>query len=238
MNFFINLINIHTMSFIKDKNDNYILDTNGNKIEFNLEYIYSDLIHKHKEPLHINDNNNIDTENREIRIKDATDDQNAVSLRQLQNAITSVINNIKNQIAIDTKTLETKILTQMLNFRNEKIKNRIQRKYITIPKTPYQFIKLFDINDVGDGIIDLNNVIILNVWIKRFDRYHNAKSSLVESGFNNSLEFFFNATMTEYHTYFSTAPSNWDMSCFIEWLRIPQTISIDNESIDNKPKHE
>ena len=126
----------------------------------------------------------------------------------------------------------------MLNFRNEQIKNRIQRKYITIPKTPYQFIKLFDINDVGDGIIDLNNVIILNVWIKRFDRYHNAKSSLVESGFNNSLEFFFNATMTEYHTYFSTAPSNWDMSCFIEWLRIPQTISIDNESIDNKPKPE
>ena len=225
------------MSYLLDANDNYVLDENGDKIPIIVESIEEDDWYKHKEPIYVN-GEILDTENREIKIKDATDDQNAVSLRQLQNAITSVINNIKNQIAIDTKTLETKILTQMLNFRNEQIKNRIQRKYITIPKTPYQFIKLFDINDVGDGIIDLNNVIILNVWIKRFDRYHNAKSSLVESGFNNSLEFFFNATMTEYHTYFTTAPSNWDMSCFIEWLRIPQTISIDNESIDNKPKPE
>ena len=216
------------MSYLLDANDNYVLDENGDKIPIIVESIEEDDWYKQKEPIYVN-GEILDTENREIKIKDATDDQNAVSLRQLQNAITSVINNIKNQIAIDTKTLETKILTQMLNFRNEQIKNRIQRKYITIPKTPYQFIKLFDINDVGDGIIDLNNVIILNVWIKRFDRYHNAKSSLVESGFNNSLEFFFSATMTEYHTYFSTAPSNWDMSCFIEWLRIPQTISIDNE---------
>ena len=225
------------MSYLLDANDNYVLDENGNKIPVIVESIEEDDWYKHKEPIYVN-GEILDTENREIKIKDATDDQNAVSLRQLENAITSIISNIKNQIAIDTKALETKILTQMLNFRNEQIKNRIQRKYLTIPKTPYQFIKLFDINDVGDDIIDLNNVIILNVWIKRFDRYHNAKSSLVESGFNNSLEFFFNATMTEYHTYFSTAPGNWDMSCFIEWLRIPQIISIDDESIVNKPEPE
>ena len=223
------------MSYLLDSNDNYVLDENGDKIPIIVESIKEDDWYKHKEPIYVN-GEILDTENREIKIKDATDDQNAVSLRQLQNAITSVINNIKNQIAIDTKSLETKILTQMLNFRNEQIKNRIQRKYITIPKTPHQFIKLFDINDVGDDIIDLNNVIILNVWIKRFDRFHNAKSSLVESGFNNSLEFFFNATMTEYHTYFTHTPNNWDMSCFIEWLRIPQPISIEDESIDNKPE--
>ena len=157
------------MSYLLDANDNYVLDENGDKIPIIVESIEEDDWYKHKEPIYVN-GEILDTENREIKIKDATDDQNAVSLRQLQNAITSVINNIKNEIAIDTKTLETKILTQMLNFRNEQIKNRIQRKYITIPKTPYQFIKLFDINDVGDGIIDLNNVIILNVWIKRFDR--------------------------------------------------------------------
>ena len=224
------------MSYLLDANDNYVLDENGDKIPIIVESIEEDDWYKHKEPILINESNNFDTENRNIIIKDAIDDSHAVTLRQLQNAITSVINNIKTQIAIDTKSLESKILTQMLNFRNEQIKNRIQRKYITIPKTPHQFIKLFDINDVGDDIIDLNNVIILNVWIKRFDRYHNAKSSLVESGFNNTLEFFFNATMTEYHTYFSKVPSNWDMSCFIEWLRIPQTISIDKESIDNKPE--
>ena len=106
------------MSFIKDKNDNYSLDTNGNKIEFNLEYIHSDLIHKHKEPLHINDNNNIDTEDRYIIIKEAIDDNHAVCKKQLdevnnskyskedidnkllalENKITASINSLKSQI--------------------------------------------------------------------------------------------------------------------------------------------
>ena len=95
---------------------------------------------------------------------------------------------------------------------------------------------MFDNTDVGDDVVDLKNVIILNVWIRRFDRYHNAKSDLVESGFNG-LEFFYNAEMTGYYTYFTLAPSGWSMSCIIEWLRIPQPISVEsNENTPPKPE--
>ena len=85
-------------------------------------------------------------------------------------------------------------------------------------------LKLFDNTDVGDGVVDLKNVIVLNVGIKRWDRYYHSKSALLEKDFNNSIEFFYNSDMTGYYTYFSTVPSDWDMSCIIEWLRIPQPI--------------
>ena len=152
----------------------------------------------------------------------------------LQNSITTAVNNLKSQITNELQTHEAKILTQMLNFRNEQIKNRIQRKYLTIPKTINTWLKLFDNTDVGDGVVDLNNVIVLNVWIKRWDRYHHSKSAILEKDFNNSIEFFYNNEMTSYYTYFSTVPSNWDMSCIIEWLRIPQPISSSNENIPSK----
>jgi len=43
--------------------------------------------------------------------------------------------------------------------------------------------------------------------------------------------------MTGYYTYFSTVPSNWDMSCIIEWLMIPQPISIEeDEKVLSKPE--
>ena len=124
----------------------------------------------------------------------------------------------------------------IIEFRNEQIKNRIERKYLTIPKTINKWLKLFDNTDIGDGVVDLKNVIVLNVWIKRWDRYHHAKSALLEKDFNNSIEFFYNSDMTGYYTYFSTVPSNWDMSCIIEWLRIPQPISNENENSQSKPE--
>ena len=109
-------------------------------------------------------------------------------------------------------------------------------QYLTIPKTINKWLKLFDNTDIGDGVVDLKNVIVLNVWIKRWDRYHHAKSALLEKDFNNSIEFFYNSDMTGYYTYFSTVPSNWDMSCIIEWLRIPQPISVEIENVPSKPE--
>ena len=228
------------MPYITDENDDYILDENGDKIEFHVEYINTDWVYKHKEPLHINNDGHLDTEDRHISIKQGINDNHAVCKKQLDqldinskeytnNKISALQASINTSITALFKAHEAKILTQMLNFRNEQIKNRIQRKYLTIPKTINVWIKLFDNTDVGDDVTDLKNVIILNVWIKRWDRYHNAKSALLEKDFGNSIEFFYNNDMTEYHTYFSTVPSNWNMSCFIEWLRIPQPISIDNE---------
>jgi len=134
-----------------------------------------------------------------------------------------------NHIPTELQTHEAKILTQMLNFRNEQIKNRIQRKKLTIPKTINTWLKLFDYTDVGDGVADLNNVIILNVWIRRWERYHNAKSALLEKDFGNTIEFFYDKEMKAYYTYFQQVPSGWNMSCIIEWLRIPQPISIESE---------
>ena len=225
------------MSYIKDKNDDYILDDNGNKIEFSVEYIDTNDWYKHREPIHLNDDGHLDTEDRYLVVKDGISLNHAVSIKQLNEKLSALQSSINTSITALFKAHEAKILTQMLNFRNEQIKNRIQRKYLTIPKTPHQWIKLFDNTDVGDSVFDLKNVIILNVWIRRYDRFHNAKSALLEKDFHNSIEFFFNADMTGYYTYFTHAPSNWNMSCFIEWLRIPQPISIDNESIpESKPE--
>ena len=195
---------------------------------FKITYEKSDFIYKHKEPIHVDDNGHLNTENRHIVIKDAINQDHAVSKNQLDNLetqLTSAITNFKSQITADLQAHEAKILTQMLNFRNEQIKNRIQRKYLTIPKTTNTWLKLFDNTDVGDGIVDLKNVIVLN-----------GKSALLEKDFNNSIEFFYDKDMLGYYTYFSTVPSFWDMSCIIEWLRIPQPISIgDNVNIPSKP---
>ena len=221
------------MPYVIDNDGNHILNDDNKKIEYNVEFIETNDWYKHKEALHINSENHIDTENRYLIVKQGINDNHAVCKKQLDEVndiIDKKIIDLKNSIYKSIKEQEAKILTQMFNFRNEQIKNRIQRKYLTIPKTINVWIKLFDNTDVGDNVTDLKNVIILNVWIKRWDRYHNAKSALLEKDFGNSIEFFYNNDMSEYHTYFSTVPSNWDMSSFIEWLRIPQPISIDNEA--------
>ena len=234
------------MSYILDENDNHILDENGNKIEFSVEYIEGNF-YKHREPIHINDDDHLDTEDRHIIIKDGIQPNHAVCKKQLDqldtntkeytdNKLKALQASIYTSITAMFMAHEAKILTQMLNFRNEQIKNRIQRKYITIPKIAHKVYKLFDYTDIGDDARDLKNVIILNVWIQRFDRYHHSKSALLERDFNNTIEFFYNSDMTGYFTYFTTVPSNWDMSCIIEWLRIPQPISISNENIPSKPE--
>ena len=237
------------MPYVTDKNNNHLLDENGNKIEYNLSYEETYDWYKHREPIHLNDDGHFDTEDRHMIAKEGIQGNHVVCKKQLDqldtntkeytnNKLLALQSSINRSIIALIKAHEGKILTQMLNFRNEQIKNQIQRKYLTIPKTPHQWIKLFDNTDVGDSVFDLKNVIILNVWIRRYDRFHNAKSALLEKDFHNSIEFFFNADMTGYYTYFTHAPSNWNMSCFIEWLRIPQPISIDNEiSHEAKPNN-
>ena len=224
------------MPYVTDKNDNHILDENGNKIKFTVSYENGDW-YKHRESIHVNNDGHLDTEDRYIIVKEGTNSNHAVNkkqLDQLDNKLLAIQSSINTSITALFKVYEAKILTQMLNFKNEQIKNRIQRKYLTIPKTPHKWILLFDHTDVGDDVIDLKKVIILNVWIRRYNRYHNSKSALLEKDFGNSIEFFYNAEMTGYFTYFSSVPSNWDMSSIVEWLRIPQPISIGNENIPSK----
>lgn len=109
---------------------------------------------------------------------------------EIQNNISTNINTLKTQIQELLKIHEQKILTQMLNFSNEQVKNRIQRKKLTIPKIVNTWLTLLSASYIGDGVKNLNDIILLNVWIERWDRYHHAKSALLEKDFNNSIELF------------------------------------------------
>ena len=107
----------------------------------------------------------------------------------IKKAIDNLQSQITTKIQEAMKTHEAKILTQMLNFRNEQVKNRIKRKFLTIPKTAHKWLKILDVKDIGNDINNLTNIIVLNVFIARWDRYHHAKSELVDEAFG-SLEFF------------------------------------------------
>lgn len=143
----------------------------------------------------------------------------------IQNSITTAIANLKQQIIADLQVHEAKILTQMLNFRNGQVKNRLRRKKLTLPRTPNQWILLLDVNDVGDGATDLADISIISIWTRRWDRFHKAYSELVESAFG-STEFFFNKDQNAFYMYYSTMPQGWNMSAYIEYVKIPQTISV------------
>ena len=237
------------MQFIKDKHDNFILDENGDKIEYNLEYINTGLVYKHKEPLHINDDNHFDTENRHLVVKEAIQDNHAVCKKQLDeindskyskeeidNKLASFQNLINSYIQNLIKAHETKIFTQMIRFRNEQVMNRFHRKQMVIPSKINTWIELLNYSDLPFDAPDLNDIIIFNVWIERYNRFHHSKSALVEGAFNH-IEFFFSSDMKRYYTYFSHVPTRWSLRCIIEYIRIPKPILIDNENISgNKPE--
>ena len=51
------------MTFMTDENGDYILDENGNKIEYIVETFQIDRL-KPKEPIHLNNDGHLDTEDR------------------------------------------------------------------------------------------------------------------------------------------------------------------------------
>ena len=174
------------MPYVEVENGNHITDEDGNKIEYTVSYEETDFVYTHREPIHVNSDGHLDTEERNIKVKDVTDGSHAVSKNQLVTQITSVTNDLNKQLenSITTsannlqskltslveqsitsaikhlkteittqiqesmKTHEAKIITQMLNFRNEQIKNRIQRKYLKIPKVVWTYINLIDKTDM------------------------------------------------------------------------------------------
>ena len=120
----------------------------------------------------------------------------------------------------------------IIQFRNEQIRDRVGKKTLTIPKTNYTWIKLLDASEI-DGVTTLQEIIIQNVYIRRNDRYHHAKSSHVANAFTN-LEFFFKADFSEYHCYFDSHPSSWRMECIIEYIKIPKEINDEDSDEDNE----
>ena len=228
------------MPYVLDENDNHVLDEDGNKTEFSIEYIDTDDWYIHREPIHINDDGHLDTENRHIIVKEAINDNHAICKKQLDQLNTNIKKYTDNkllvlQASINTsitalfKAHEAKILTQMLNFRNEQIKNRIGRKHGKIPKKTHVIHELLNTKDIGD-IEDLNEIMITNVYIKRLNWFFDSRSSHAESSFKNTFELMFNKEMTTYNCFFTQFDDFWDLSYIIEWILIPKKISIDDEN--------
>ena len=106
---------------------------------------------------------------------------------------TEITTLIQSSIQTALRKFSVDLRKSIIQFRNEQIKNRIGRKYINLSKTNYTWIKLLDKDDF-QNIDDLTDAIILNVFIKRFQRYHHSKSSHVANAFTN-LEFFYDSGM-------------------------------------------
>ena len=103
-------------------------------------------------------------------------------------------------------------------YLNNQVAMRIGRKSGTIPKTNYTWIKLLSKDDI-EGINTLQEIIVINTYIRRNDRYHHSKSDLVSSSFDQ-LEFFFDVSFENYYCYFNNHPSDWTMKYFVEYIRI------------------
>ena len=210
------------MPYVEDDNGNHIIDDDGNKIIFSVSYEVDNTTYVHREMLHIDDDGHINTENRNLVIKDGVNANHAVSKGQLDNTKTNIIELIKSSI----QTALNKFSSDLFKFINNRMKGRVGKKTLTIPKTNYTWIKLLDASEI-DGITSLQDILIQDIFIKRTNRYHHAKSSHVANAFTN-LEFFFKADFSEYYCYFDNHPSNWLMDCFFNYVKIPKEISVED----------
>ena len=68
------------MPFVEDENGNHVLDSDGKKITFSVSYeVVDSPAYFLREPIHIDDNGHMNTENRNLVIKDGVDSNHAVS---------------------------------------------------------------------------------------------------------------------------------------------------------------
>ena len=232
------------MPYIEDENGNHKFDENGNKMTYTVSY---DNVYTHREMLHIDKDGHINTENRHVVIKDGINQDHAVSKRQLDSTKTAIINMIPSNDPVDPSIAENAInelvqsciqtalkkynnnLNKMINKR---MKGRVGKKSLTIPKTNYTWIKLLDVTEI-DGVDSLDEVLIQDMYIKRTNRYHNAKSLHTANAFTN-LEFFYDAERENYYCYFDAHPSGWSMDCFFHYVKIPKEIAIEEEEEANE----
>ena len=180
------------MPYIEDENGNHILDENGDKIEYTVTYDNLPDEFKYREPIHLNDDGHLDTENRHLVIKDGVNSNHAISLQQLINNNEDIIKPyIETQIQQALAQFKAQQAQEAVTFLNNQVAMRIGRKSGTIPKTNYKWIKLLSKDDIK-GINTLQEIIVTNTYIRRNDIYHHSKSDLVSSSFDQleSLEKF------------------------------------------------
>ena len=229
------------MLYVKDDNGNNILDENGNEMTYSVTHGNSNNpTYVHREMIHIDDDDHINTENRYIVIKDGVNSNHAVSKRQLEIVKTEIINMIPSNDPVDPSIAENAIneLVQsciqtalkkynnnLKKMINKRMKGRVGKKTLTIPKLNYTWIKLLDVSEI-DGVTSLDEVLIQDLYIKRNDRYHNAKSKHTANAFTN-LEFFYDANRENYYCYFDNHPSGWSMDCLFHYVKITKEISVE-----------
>ena len=231
------------MPYIEDENGNHPLDENGNKMTYTISYD-NDNLHQytHREMSHIDNNGFVNTENRHIVIKDGINQDHAVSKGQLDATKAAIINMIPSSDPVDPliaenamkELVQTIVQKSLKKYNNnlKKMKGRVGKKSLTIPKTNYTWIKLLDVTEIN-GVDSLDEVLIQDMYIKKTDRYHNAKSSHTASAFTN-LEFFYDAERENYYCYFDAHPSSWSMDCFFHYVKIPKEIAIEEEEEANE----
>ena len=227
------------MLYVEDENGNHIIDENGNKLTYSVSHENSNSPpYTHREMIHIDDDGHINTENRNLVIKDGVNPNHAVSKSQLDATKAAIINMIPSSDPVDPAIAENamKELVQTIvqksleifnnnlkKMMNKRMKGRVGKKSLQIPKSRYTWIKLLSVSEI-DEISSLDEVLIQDIYIKRTDRYHNAKSSHTASAFTN-LEFFYDAERENYYCYFDDHPSGWSMDCFFHYVKIPKKIS-------------
>ena len=84
------------------------------------------------------------------------------------------------------------------------------------------------------GIQTLQDVVILGIYLRRNDRFHDIRSDLVHNSFTQ-LETFYDKDFSGLYVYFDAHPSNWAMELFLEWIVIPKEINI-SENVPSKPE--
>ena len=131
MNYYIHLyqskqpkfnLNILYMLYVEDENGNHIIDKNGNKISYSITHGINKVPpYIHREMLHIDVNDDINTEHRHIVIKDGVNPNHAVSKGQLDNTKTEIINMIPSiaENAIN-ELVQSSIQTALKNIHKTK----------------------------------------------------------------------------------------------------------------------
>ena len=146
--------------------------------------------------------------------------------QKIDNKITSLKSDINTLIQSSIQIALGKYHANVLKMMNKRMKGRVGKKTLTIPKNNKTWIKLLDVSEI-DGVTSLEDVLIQDVYIMRGDRYHHAKSDLVAGSFNQ-LEFFFDKEFEGYYCYFNTHPNNWSMECYFNYIKLPKEIKIED----------
>ena len=102
------------MLYATDKNDNHILDEYGNKIEYSIGYFEAKW-YRYKEPIHINDDNHLDSEDRYLIIKEGIDPNHAVCKKQLDDKISALQNSITEIIPFGSIIMWSGLISKIPN---------------------------------------------------------------------------------------------------------------------------